>query len=115
MGYEKQLGAGPEHRTLTWRPEGIVQTKRAPMVDDDKLESDQAGYPAEKARQGEIILRTRLRRIIFISGLVGCVLLVLILRIWRTFLAGISTGPHTRKESTRGPWNRPLAASFLPQ
>ncbi len=52
------------------------------MVKDDKRESDQAGYPAEKARQGEIILRTRLRRIIFISGLVGCILLVLILRIW---------------------------------
>ena len=51
-------------------------------MDEKKLESDQVAYPAEKARQGEIILRTRLRRIIFISGLVGCVLLVLILRIW---------------------------------
>jgi hypothetical protein len=37
-------------------------------------------YPGEKARQGEIILKTRVRRIIFISGLVGCVILALILR-----------------------------------
>ncbi|MGE5261333.1 MAG: hypothetical protein ACM3MH_10715 [Actinomycetota bacterium] len=32
-------------------------------------------YPAEKARGGEIILRSRTRRIIFIAGLVGAVLL----------------------------------------
>ncbi len=51
-------------------------------MDDKKSESDHAGYPVEKARQGEIILRTRLQRFIFISGLVGCVLLELILRIW---------------------------------
>jgi hypothetical protein len=38
-------------------------------------------YPAEKARQGEIILRTRTRQIIFISGLVGLVILVIILRL----------------------------------
>jgi hypothetical protein len=49
-------------------------------MNDKKSESDPAGYPAEKARQGEIILRTRLQRIIFIAGLVGCALLVLILR-----------------------------------
>lgn len=36
-------------------------------------------YPAEKASQGEIILRTPLRKAIFIGGLVGMVLLALIL------------------------------------
>jgi hypothetical protein len=42
-------------------------------------------YPAEKARGGEIILRTPLRRIIFFGGLIGAVLLVLVLG-----LAGVS-------------------------
>jgi hypothetical protein len=35
-------------------------------------------YPAEKARGGEIILRTPLRRAIFIGGLAGAVLLALL-------------------------------------
>jgi hypothetical protein len=39
----------------------------------------QEPYPAEKARQGEIVLRTRLQRIIFIGALVACVVLVLVL------------------------------------
>lgn len=37
-------------------------------------------YEAERVRQGEIILRTRRRRIVFIGGLVGLVLLGLVLR-----------------------------------
>jgi len=36
-------------------------------------------YPAEKARGGEIILRTSLRRAIFIAGLAGAVVLALLL------------------------------------
>ena len=40
-------------------------------------------YPAEKARGGEIILNTPARRWIFISGLVGAVLLVLLLGVLR--------------------------------
>jgi hypothetical protein len=36
-------------------------------------------YPAEKARGGEIILRTPLRRAIFLGGLAGGVVLVLLL------------------------------------
>ena len=36
-------------------------------------------YPAEKARGGEIILRTPLRRAIFIGGLAGAVALALVL------------------------------------
>ncbi|CAL8973635.1 hypothetical protein RHODGE_RHODGE_04294 [Rhodoplanes serenus] len=40
-----------------------------------------APYPAEKARGGQIVLRTRGRRAIFIGGLVGIVLLVLLLKL----------------------------------
>ena len=36
-------------------------------------------YPAEKARGGEIILRTPLRRAIFVGGLAGAVVLALLL------------------------------------
>lgn len=36
-------------------------------------------YPAEKARGGEIILKTPLQRWVFIAGLAGAVLLVLAL------------------------------------
>lgn len=39
---------------------------------------EQSAYPAEKARQGEIILRTRTRRIIFLAGLVGIIVIALI-------------------------------------
>ena len=39
----------------------------------------QEPYPADKARGGEIILNTAARRWIFISGLVGAALLVLLL------------------------------------
>ena len=37
-----------------------------------------APYPAEKARGGEIILNTPVRRGIFIAGLVGAVLVALL-------------------------------------
>ena len=39
-------------------------------------------YPAEKARGGKIVLRTPARRFIFIAGLVGLIVLVLLLRLW---------------------------------
>ena len=39
-------------------------------------------YPAEKARGGTIILNTPARRLIFIAGLVGAGLLVIILGIF---------------------------------
>jgi hypothetical protein len=35
-------------------------------------------YPAEKARQGEIILKHRWQRVVFISGLAGAALLAII-------------------------------------
>lgn len=38
-------------------------------------------YPAEKARQGEIVLRTPGRRLLFIAGLVGIVAVVLLLKL----------------------------------
>lgn len=38
---------------------------------------DERPYPAEKARQGEIILRRRWQRILFIAGLVAVVLVAL--------------------------------------
>ena len=40
-------------------------------------------YPAERARGGEIILTTPLRRWVFISGLAGAVALVLVLGLLR--------------------------------
>jgi hypothetical protein len=43
---------------------------------------EQTAYPAEKARQGEIILRTPLRRIIFLAGLVGSVVIAALLAIF---------------------------------
>lgn len=47
--------------------------------------SDQDGdegpvFSAEQARQGEIILRTRTRRIIFVVGLAGIVILAIVVR-----------------------------------
>ncbi len=40
-------------------------------------------YPAEKARGGEIILRTPLRRAIFIGGLVAVAIVAIVLMFWR--------------------------------
>ena len=39
-------------------------------------------YPAEKARGGEIILRTPLRRAIFIGGLIAVAIVALALAFW---------------------------------
>ena len=39
----------------------------------------QEPYPAEKARGGDVILDTPLKRWVFIAGLVGAVVLVLVL------------------------------------
>jgi hypothetical protein len=36
-------------------------------------------YPADKARGGDIILRTPLQRLVFIAGLAGAVILALVL------------------------------------
>jgi hypothetical protein len=42
---------------------------------------EQKPYPAEKARGGEIILNTPVRRAIFLTGLIGAVVLAVILMI----------------------------------
>jgi hypothetical protein len=39
------------------------------------------GYPAEKARQGESILRSKLQRFIFIAGLAGIVVFAFLVAI----------------------------------
>jgi hypothetical protein len=49
------------------------------MLDDNKQPKT---YSGEKVRQGEIILRRPWQRIVFIAGLVGCVLLVVIVRLF---------------------------------
>ena len=53
------------------------------MSDDrhDKNSDDGPVFSAEQARQGEIILRTRTRRIIFMVGLVGIVILAIVSRL----------------------------------
>lgn len=43
--------------------------------------AESPGYPGEKARQGQIVLRSRRRRLVFIGGLVGLLLLGLLLRL----------------------------------
>ena len=40
-------------------------------------------YPAEKARGGEIILDTNVKRWVFAAGLIGAVVLGLLLSVWR--------------------------------
>jgi hypothetical protein len=57
------------------------------MVREDSArpppQAEQEPYPAEKARGGEIILDTPLKRWIFFGGLVGAVLLALALSFLR--------------------------------
>ncbi len=43
----------------------------------------QRPYPAQKARGGDIVLRTPLQRWIFVAGLVGAAALVLLLSVLR--------------------------------
>ena len=44
---------------------------------------DEKPYSAERVRGGEIILNTPLRRAIFLSGLIGAFLLVIVLMLVR--------------------------------
>jgi hypothetical protein len=52
---------------------------RADPATTEGNERQTAPYPAGKVRDGAIILRTPLRRAIFITGLAGAVVLVLFL------------------------------------
>jgi len=51
------------------------------MAERDEGSARSGGIPAEKARQGRIVLNTRPRRLVFIAGLVGLVILALLLRV----------------------------------
>ena len=53
----------------------VAVSAMAREPDNDKS----SGYPAEKVRQGRIVLNTPARRAIFIGGLAAIVLLVLFL------------------------------------
>lgn len=44
---------------------------------------EQKPYPVEKARGGEIVLNTPLRRAIFLTGLIGAVVLIVIMMLVR--------------------------------
>ncbi len=52
------------------------------MPEQERPEADRQDYPAEKARQGQIVLRSRARRLIFVAGLVAAVVLALLVRVW---------------------------------
>jgi len=52
----------------------LRRSAMTPQKPSDSLRN----YPADKARQGEIILKTPLQRIIFVGGLAGMLLLGLI-------------------------------------
>jgi len=58
-----------QHRHKTDGSEGVEQPYRSPPQP----------YPAQKARQGVIILDTPAKRAIFVAGLVGVVLLAIVL------------------------------------
>jgi hypothetical protein len=61
--------------------EEIAMIREAPAQPPPPLDDKPAAYPAEKARGGEIILRTPWRRAIFVGGLLGIVILLLLLRL----------------------------------
>jgi hypothetical protein len=52
------------------------------MEEQTSQNDDGKPYPAEKARQGEIILRHRGQRLVFIGGLVLMAVVILLVRIW---------------------------------
>jgi hypothetical protein len=51
--------------------------------DDRVNQDDQRPYPADKARGGEVILRRGWERAVFIAGLVGAIVLVLVITWFR--------------------------------
>ena len=53
----------------------MTTTRNVGASDSPKSTPPQA-YPAEKARQGEIILKTKLSRIVFLAGLFGGLVLL---------------------------------------
>lgn len=55
------------------------------MMDRMSEKHERKSVSARDARQGEIILRPRWRRIVFIAGLVGVIFLALILNLYWGF------------------------------
>lgn len=53
----------------------MIENERAPRP-----------YPAEKARQGEIILKSRWQRVVFIAGLAGILVLGLVMSVAITLM-----------------------------
>lgn len=71
----------PDRRPETSRPQTPPPaTSMGPGPDKAGPDKPGPGYSGRDARQGEIILRTRARRIVFIAGLVALVGLALIAR-----------------------------------
>lgn len=52
-----------------------MTVRESPAQPPPPAKDEPEAYPAEKARGGEIILRKRWQRLLFIAGLVGAVLL----------------------------------------
>jgi hypothetical protein len=57
--------------------------KENTIMDREPSVRPQRPYPAEKARSGEVVLKKPLQRWVFVAGLVGAILLVLILSLFR--------------------------------
>jgi hypothetical protein len=72
-----------EVQALSASPRRLAPSKSAKArkftVQTNDRPTGRTVYPAEKARQGEIVLRRPWQWAVFIGGLAGCVLLVLIL------------------------------------
>jgi hypothetical protein len=62
---------------------GNAQSNAENAVGNRSAQQLSEPYPAEKARGGEIILNTALKRWVFIAGLAGAVALVLVLSLLR--------------------------------
>lgn len=74
----KTRNLGPDYRRL----KQIRFRTLSRMVREGPAEPappPQEPYPAEKARGGEIVLRTPARKVIFLAGLVGALLLALVI------------------------------------
>jgi len=70
-------------RTFPWCEVQGLRKEAKVMVREAPAQRPPEPYPAEKARGGKIILKTPLQRGIFIAGLAGAVILVLVLALVR--------------------------------
>jgi len=62
-----------------WRMKPRLEADHDPGRSDATSTAPERSYPAEKARGGEIILNTPLKRGLFVAGLAGGVALALVL------------------------------------